>query len=1115
MSVGDTAGQTLFFTASGLPAGLYINPITGLIFGTVSASAVSSSAYSVTVTASSGSSTASQTFNWTVDAAATVTLANPGDQFGNEGATINVSVSGTDSSSGTLHYAAFGLPAGLKISPSTGAITGTMAVGDAADGPYTVTVIANDGTYGASQTFAWNVSDPITITQPADQTNTEGDGPSLSISASDSSSGTLTYAAEGLPPGLKINPSSGSITGTVAAGDAADGPYSVTVIAVDGTYSNSTTFNWNVNSPITISVPDTQTNYDGDSVSQTVGATDSLSGTLTYSAQGLPPGLGINPSTGAITGTVAVGDYNIGSFFPTLLVTDGTYTATSSFEWDIGGVISISVPDGLANVVGDVLTLPIAASDSGGGTLSYAATGLPAGLSINTTTGAITGTVSSAAASVGDYATTVTASDGTNTVSGTFDWAVSPAGTVTLATPADQSTTEGASASLSLSGSGGTLRYFAEGLPPGLKINPSTGAISGTMAVGDSAYAPYTVTVIATDGTNYAEETFTWGTGGGVTMTPVADQTSNEGASVSLSLSASDSSSGTLSYSAVGLPPGLSISASTGAVTGTIALDAAAAGPYTVAVTAGDGTYSASQAFSWTISGPVTIAAVANQTDDEGDPTLTVTGTAPSGYSLTFTATDLPPGLSISSTGADTAAISGDIADGSAFLGTYTVTVTANDGTNSASSTFTWTVDNPITIDAPAELEDSAGQTIVPVTITAANAYGATLEYDASNLPPGLSINSSTGKIIGTVSEGLDAGVYDVFITVTDHTYTNTTEFYWAITNQTLGADSEESYEAVPPVGVTVSASTGLNVNHLPGAPIGVVDNFTDNLTSPNRLPFGGGTANVTADVESYMYMGKPTKFASFTVTADPMGAAAMPDAHWVQFVKVDRYSALRPLGMSLMQNNPLTEAALMNLAGKGLMLDDDSAPAVYVGQGLTYNPGKFVVPAGRPPVSYGLFLMQDNPLTEAALAILTAPQYYYTWNNLGTWSLDSATESPYTEIGGAYQSTPTSLTLVDNPSYPVDAQYPLAIQSFQLYLVVNGLAVYEINWSATTIYNAPIGGIPQPPTSYYTVDSGSQPTQLPNYVTGPTLMNGYTDFINGQLVHPITYLNPIKGIAK
>src|SRR5205807_107485 len=112
---------------------------------------------------------------------------------------VSVAVSAADSGSGTLRFVAFGLPAGLSIDSGTGAITGTVALGDAAAGPYTVTLVANDGTYSAAKTFDWTVTSPVTITAPADQTNVEGDTVSLSVSASDSSSGTLSYAALGLP----------------------------------------------------------------------------------------------------------------------------------------------------------------------------------------------------------------------------------------------------------------------------------------------------------------------------------------------------------------------------------------------------------------------------------------------------------------------------------------------------------------------------------------------------------------------------------------------------------------------------------------------------------------------------------------------------------------------------------------------------------------------------------------------------------------------------------------------------------------------------------------------------------------------------------------------------
>ena len=354
---------------------------------------------------------------------------------------MSVAVSDTYTGGGTVHYVAIGLPAGLSISASSGTISGTLAVGDGFESPYTVTVIANDGTYSATQSFDWTVNDPITITAPLDQTNNEGDSPSLSISAS--GGGTLSYAALGLPAGLKINASTGAITGTVAVGAAANGPYSVTILVGDGTSSATQSFNWTINSPITITTPDDQTNNDGDSVSLSISA--SGSGTLTYSVLDLPPGLSVNPSTGAISGTVALGDSGIGSFSPTIVVSNGTYASSTNFNWTINGAITISDPGDQANVVGDTVSLQLVAADTGVGTMSYAAWGLPAGLSLNTSTGLISGTVGSGGTAIGTYATTVTISDGTNVATDTFNWTISAAGTITLTTPSNQTTTEGSS----------------------------------------------------------------------------------------------------------------------------------------------------------------------------------------------------------------------------------------------------------------------------------------------------------------------------------------------------------------------------------------------------------------------------------------------------------------------------------------------------------------------------------------------------------------------------------------------------------------------------------------------------------------------------------------------
>ena len=92
-----------------------------------------------------------------------------------------------------------------------------------------------------------------------------------------------------------------------------------------------------------------------------------------------------------------------------------------------------------------------------------------------------------------------------------------------------------------------------------------------------------------------------------MTVTTPANQTSTVGTAASLQIQASDSASGqTLTYSAAGLPAGLSINSSTGLITGT----PTTAGTSTVTVTATDSTgATGSTAFGWT----VTTAAAASR----------------------------------------------------------------------------------------------------------------------------------------------------------------------------------------------------------------------------------------------------------------------------------------------------------------------------------------------------------------------------------------------------------------------------------------------------------------------------------------------------------------------
>ena len=198
------------------------------------------------------------------------------------------------------------------------------------------------------------------------------------------------------------------------------------------------------------------------------------------------------------------------------------------------------------------------------------------------------------------------------------------------------------------------------------------------------------------------------------TLAAQSGRTSAEGDIVDAQLAgAADADGDALTWSATGLPAGLSISAA-GRVTGTVAYTASAGSPYTVTVTVTDGTPggtggdSASRTFAWTVTNSdatPTLAEIANQSSAEGDAiNLAVLGADADGDTLAYGATGLPPGLQINGA---TGAITGTLPNLASSGSPYSVTVTVTDNTpggiggDSASRTFSWTV---INVDAPPSL---------------------------------------------------------------------------------------------------------------------------------------------------------------------------------------------------------------------------------------------------------------------------------------------------------------------------------------------------------------------------------------------------------------------------
>jgi hypothetical protein len=332
ISANDSAGGTLGYSATGLPGGLSIDSGTGTISGTIATNADANGPYTVTITASDTNGSASQTVIW--DVGYPVGAVNPGDQTSYvDNSQVTLPVQATDAAGGTLTFSATGLPTGLAIDSATGVISGTIASSGGATTTYSTTVTAGDGTYSASTSFQWIVNNPVVFKPTSAQTNNNGDQVSLQISATDANSATLTFSATDLPDGLTISQSTGLISGTIATAPDSNYSTNATITATDGTYTATETVSWTVNDPVSVTNPGPQNNVDGDQVSMQVYASDAHTGTLTYTASQLPPGLTIAAQNGVISGTINNTADTGSPYVSTVTASDGTYSTTEVFAW--------------------------------------------------------------------------------------------------------------------------------------------------------------------------------------------------------------------------------------------------------------------------------------------------------------------------------------------------------------------------------------------------------------------------------------------------------------------------------------------------------------------------------------------------------------------------------------------------------------------------------------------------------------------------------------------------------------------------------------------------------------------------------------------------------------
>ena len=678
--------------------------------------------------------------------------------------------SAADVSGKGLTFSITNKPAWATFSSTTGQLTGTPAAGDVGSDAGIVISVTNGAQTASLPAFTVTVSvetppAPPTISgTPATQA-TAGIAYTFQPSASDAKGSTLTFAITGKPSWASFSTTSGQLSGMPATADV--GTSGTIVISVsDGSQTASlrpftiTVSNAAPPPPIISGTPVTHATVNKAYLFRP-SASDSGGGALAFSIAAKPAWASFSTATGQLSGMPAAG--SVGSYPGIVIsVSNGSETASlPAFTINVASTApppppTISGTPATAVAVGQSYSFQPGAADAAGGALTFSITGKPPWATFDGTTGQLAGTPT--AANVGTYTgIVISVADGSSSASLPAFSITVTAGPVISGTPASgtevgkaYSFTPTASA-----GSAATLTFSIVGKPAWASFNSATGQLSGTPSAADvGSYSGVVISV--SDGVTSASLpafTITVVAGPSISGTPGTSATA--GVAYSFTPTASDPAGKGMTFSISNRPPWASFNIASGQLSGTPA--ATDVGAYSgIVISVSDGVASASlPAFAITVlsgaSGPTISGSPGTSATVGTAYSFTPTASDPSGNTLTFSITNMPPWASFN---AATGQLSGT--PSAADVGTDPgIAISVSDGSASAAlPTFTITVSaavgNPtVSLSVSPSTVSSGGSAMLSWSSTNASSCAASGGWSGSEPTSG---SASTGALSTTTT---------------------------------------------------------------------------------------------------------------------------------------------------------------------------------------------------------------------------------------------------------------------------------------------------------------------------------------------------------------------------